>query len=94
MHKLFLNGSCAIKILDVTTRYFVSNTLDPTHLTDPMSSEDSIVLRTNSHTTLYKVHRVGSSLIMKVTLAYYGFTVLLYRWVVSRLTFCRVMLWW
>ena len=36
---------------------------------------------------LKKVHRVGSSLIMKVTLAYYGFTVLLYRWVVSRLTF-------
>ena len=32
---------------------------------------------------LKKVHRVGSSLIMKVTLAYYGFTVLLYRWVVS-----------
>ena len=29
---------------------------------------------------LKKVHRVGSSLIMKVTLAYYGFTVLLYRW--------------
>ena len=30
---------------------------------------------------LKKVHRVGSSLIMKVILAYYGFTVLLYRWV-------------
>ena len=28
---------------------------------------------------LKKVHRVGSSLIMKVILAYYGFTVLLYR---------------
>ena len=29
---------------------------------------------------LKKVHRVGSSLIMKVILAYYGFTVLLYRY--------------
>ena len=42
-----------------------------------------ILLLLHCYYHLKKVHRVGSSLIMKVTLAYYGFTVLLYRWVVS-----------
>ena len=39
-----------------------------------------ILLLLHCYYHLKKVHRVGSSLIMKVTLAYYGFTVLLYRW--------------